>query len=270
MKWLAAGIVLTGLGGEARIEAPDHIFYGNVTVFGDPAAPGQVVEARLLSTGEVLARYELGRDVRLGSQYALRIPMDAVEPRIDGRARPGDPVNILIGNVVAAETTVGALGRAVRLDLDPQNLGTGPSLNVADITLFEGNAGTSPATFELSLNTTSTDTIQLFWQTEDDGATGGAACVPGVDYLADQNVTVFAPGVQQASITILVCGDTVIETTERFRLRFNGIQGGVLARPTATATIIDDDDVPELQLADVTATEPRPGETVQAVFRPRL
>jgi len=270
IKLLAAGLLLTGLNAEARIDAPDHIFYGNVTVFGDPAAPGQIVEARLLSTGEILARYELGVDIRLGAQYALRIPMDAVNPRGDGRARPGDPVNLLIGNVVAAETTVGDLGRAVRLDLDPQNLGTGPSLNVADITLFEGNAGTTPATFEFNLNTTSADPVVLFWQTEDDTATGGTACVAGIDYLVDQGTLSFPPGQQQGSVTILVCGDTVIEPTERFRLRFTGIQGGVLARPAATATIIDDDDVPDLRVADVTVTEPPSGQTTQAVFRPRL
>jgi len=110
---------------------------------------------------------------------------------------------------------------------------------VADITLFEGNAGTTPATFEFNLNTTSADPVVLFWQTEDDTATGGTACVAGIDYLVDQGTLSFPPGQQQGSVTILVCGDTVIEPTERFRLRFTGIQGGVLARPAACEASIE-------------------------------
>jgi len=267
---LIAVAVLSAASVDARIAAPDHVIYGNATLFGDPAAPGQTIQLRLLATGQVIATYELGRDDRLGDQYALRIPMDTVEPRIDGRARPGDPVNIFIADVLAAETTVGGEGVAVRLDIDPQNLGSGPSLDITDVQIFEGNAGTTPVVFEVSLNTTSEDDVVLFWETADDNAAGGASCAAGIDYLSDDGSLTLSPGQMQGSITLLACGDTAIEPTETFRLMLNVVQGGVPARPEATATIIDDDDVPSLRVADVTVLEPAAGETTQAVFRPRL
>jgi len=265
-------VALVTLDVNARIEAPDHVIYGNATVFGEPAAPGQLIQARLLASGEIIAEYELGRDQRLGDQYALRFQMDTVEPRIEGRARPGDPVSIFIGDVAAADTIVGAEGVAVRLDIDPQDLGSGPSLIIseANATVFEGNAGLTDVIFPVSLNTTSEENVVLFWQTEDVSASGGISCTDGVDYLAEQNSLTLPPGQMQGSLMVSVCGDTVIEPTETFLIRLNGVQGGVLAQPSATATVIDDDDVPTLRIANVTVIEPAPGTTTQAVFRPQL
>ena len=267
---LSVVLALGVMSADARIEAPDHVIYGNATVFGDPAAPGQLVELQLLATGEIISRYELGRDARLGDQFALRVPMDAVNPRLDGRARPGDPVQIFLAGQLAAETTIGEEGVAVRLDIDPQNLGTGPSLAITDGTVFEGNAGTTPIVFDVSLNTTSTEPVVMFWQTQDGTATGGASCAAGIDYVSDSSSLTFSPGQSEGSVTVLVCGDTVIEDTEQFELRITGVQNGVPERNAAIATIIDDDDVPGLRIADVSVVEPAQGTTIDAVFRPRL
>lgn len=265
------GSLLLATAVDATLEDPDHIIYGNATLFGDPLAPGQLIELRSTATGELLTSYELGSDTRLGDQFALRIPMDAVDPVIDGRARPGDPVKIFINDVLSAETTVGAKGVAVRLDIDPQNLGTGPSLDITDAQIFEGNSGTTPVVFEVSLNTTSPDSnVELFWETSDDTATGGAACTTGIDYLNANGSLVLTPGELSGSISVQACGDSVIENTEHFRLVLTGVQGGVLARPSATVTIIDDDDVPALRVADVVLMEPAEGATTEAVFSPTL
>ena len=149
----------------AAIDAPDHIIYGNVTIFGAPATFGTVIELRSHPAGEALARYELGSDAALGAQFALRIPMDTVDPRRPGYARPGDPVRIFVGTQIAAETSVGAEGVAVRLDLDPQNMGTGPSVIVASASKFEGLNQPSLLNFAVSMNTTSTDVVQVEWST---------------------------------------------------------------------------------------------------------
>jgi DNA-binding beta-propeller fold protein YncE len=254
---------------QARIEAPDHVLYGNVTLFGDPVATGQIVEARLMATGQVISRYELGTDPDLGDQYALRIPMDTVDPRIDGRARPGDPIRVFIGSELAAETVVGAEGRTKRLDLDPQNLGTGPSVSVAGVELFEGNAGQQAAEFVVNMNTTSDDDVELGWTTVDDTATGGASCTTGVDYLSQTSSLIIPPGDTQATISVLICGDSAIESTERFSLSLS-IRRGVLSAGQAIATIIDDDDIPSLRLADIVVNEPSVGSAGAAVFRPAL
>src|SRR5690606_2791252 len=133
----------------------------------------------------LLARYPLGRNPRLGGQFALNIPMDTVEPRIPGRARAGDPVRIFVGNQLAAETSVGEEGVAVRLDVDPQFMGTGPALQISDVDMPEGNDGMSVARFDLSMNTTSNQTVSVEWTTQDGSASGGLSCTGGVDYVTD-------------------------------------------------------------------------------------
>lgn len=267
--FLALTAIVASFGAQARIEAPDHVIYGTATVFGNPAAPGQQIEARLLGSGELLAAYKLGESERLGDQFALRIPMDAVDPRLDGRARPGDPIQIYLGGELAGETTVGKEGRAVRLDIDPQNLGEGPSIAVTDVELFEGNAGTSAAVFDVTMNTTSENDVTVSWATADETATGGAGCSTGVDYVSSDSALTILPGELQASITVLICGDTTIEGTETFVLNLQA-QRGVLEQSAVTGTIIGDDDVPTLLLADVVVVEPNAGQTGTATFVPTL
>jgi len=254
---------------DARIEAPDHVIYGTATVFGDPAASGQVIQVRRRASGELLAQYRLGASERLGDQYAVRIPIDTVDPRVDGFARPGDLINIFISGELAGKAAVGKAGHAVRLDIDPQSVGDGPSLEVVDAEVFEGNSGTVQATFEATMNTTSDSDVILSWNTVDGSAIGGGSCTGNTDYLASDSSLTIPAGGMLADISITVCGDTVIEGTETFEIALF-TNDAVLARDTAQATIIGDDDVPALQLADVIVPEPGAGESRQAVFRPVL
>lgn len=246
----------------AAIDSPDHILYGNVTVFGAPANSGTVVEVRTHPAGGVLARYALGSDASLGAQFALRIPMDAVDPRRAGFARPGDPVRVFVGGQLAAETSVGADGVAVRLDLDPQSLGAGPSVAVQSRSQFEGNSATSVINFPVQLNTTSAQVVQLEWETANGTAAGGLACTPGVDYVSDEGIVSIAPGALQGSFPVLVCGDATIEPDEAFRVQFTRVVNGVLAQESITATLLDDDDVPVISVAAARVTEPSTGTAV--------
>jgi DNA-binding beta-propeller fold protein YncE len=254
---------------QAAVDAPDHVFYGNVSLFGGPAANGTLIEVRTHPGGVSLARYVLGRDARLGSQYALRIPMDVVDPRRPGYARNGDPVQIFVGPQLAAETSVGAEGIAVRLDLDPQNMGTGPGVTVAATSMFEGNAGVSAMAFPVSLNTTSPDPVQIEWTTLNGTATGGAACAPGVDFVQDSGMTEIAPGLLTGSIDVLICGDTQVEPDETFTLSLTRVVNGVAAQTQITGTILDDDNVPMILMDPARVSEPGSG-SVPMVFTARL
>jgi 6-phosphogluconolactonase (cycloisomerase 2 family) len=260
-------VCLLPLAAEARIEAPDHVIYGSVTIFGTPAAMGMEISARTLSGNELLASYRLGRFPRLGSQYALRIPMDVVNPRLAGRARPGDPIRIFVGSQLAAETVVGAEGVAVRLDLDPQNMGAGPSIRIDHVARFEGNEGTTPFEFPVFVQSTGSDwnsPATIEWHTVDvlEGAIGGSACVPGVDYISVSGATLdiqpqaVDPETQVGTITVLVCGDTEIEPDETFEVHAQCF-GCVLVNDTAIGTIIDDDNVPELRFVDIYVSKPQ-------------
>lgn len=267
LQWFG-GLVLASASAlvMGKIEAPDHVIYGSASIFGAPAPDGTVIELRLQPEDEVLARYTLGRDPQLGNQFALRIPMDTVEPRADGRARPGDAVRIYLGTRLAAETSVGEEGVAVRLDLDPQNMGTGPGVAIAAAQALEGNIGTSPLLFTLTLNTTSNDPVSVNWQTQDGTAVGAAACAAGVDYVSDDGIAVVAAGALQQTISVALCGDAAVEPNETFSLLLTDVTGGVLQNNLAVGTIIDDDDVPELVINNARALEPASG-SVDLVFR---
>lgn len=253
----------------ARIDQPSHVFYGNATLYGQDVDPGTIIELRLRDDDEVLIRYEMDRDPRLGDQYALPVPMDDVDPRTDGRARPGDEVEIYIGSQLAAETTVGAAGRAVRLDLDPQNLGTGPSISIGDGETFEGDGGTSAVNLEVSMNTTEEQDVAVDWETRDDSAISGVDCSGGVDFLADDGTVVIAEGAQQGTLEVLVCGDTEIEGDEVFYVDLVNASTGVFDDDSGEVTIIEDDDVPEIRVADAWVNEPHDG-TAEAVFEVSL
>lgn len=252
---------------EARVDQPSHIFYGNATLFGEPLDPGTNIDVRTADEGELLVRYEMGRDPALGDQYALPVRMDDVDPRTPGRARPGDEVEIFIGNQLAAEPTVGAIGRAVRLDIDPQNLGTGPSIRIHDTEVLEGDAGITAAELDVTLNTTDERDIEIEWSTRDDTAVGGPACDEGIDYIEESGSLLIPAGDMKGIIEVAICGDERPQDDETFFVDLipETLEHGVLARSTATVTIIDDDDVPEIRVADGWVNKPVSG-TGEIVF----
>jgi DNA-binding beta-propeller fold protein YncE len=253
----------------AKLDAPDHIFYGNVSVYGEPANPGTVIEMRTAQDDRVLVRYELGRDPRLGGLYALRTPMDLLDPRQPGRARNGDPVRVYIGSLLAAEISVGQEGRTTRLDLDPQNLGTGPSISIDDIEVYEGDSGLTPATFTVTMNTTTDDDSVIDWHTEDGSAVGGASCESGIDYLSAADTLVIPTGELEGQIAVEVCTNTEVQDNRTFRVRLIPQTPAVLAKGVGEAVIIDDDDVPDLHVANASMARPEFGQSLMT-FRPRL
>lgn len=266
---LALLLVALPLAAGATIELPDHVIYGSASVFGVPAAPGTVIQVRAVPDGSVLASYPIGRNPRLGGQFALAIAMDAIDPRTEGRSRPGDPVELWVGAQLGGRTTVGSEGVAVRFDIDPQFLGSGPALSVDDAAIAEGHTGTRTLSFAVTTNTTSNVAINVDWETVDGTATSGAACSPEVDFLWAAGTAAIAPQQQSTSIDVTICGDALIEPDETFTIALSGIQNAVLATPTATGTILDDDNVPSVNVADARALEPASG-TALMLFRARL
>lgn len=275
-RFLAASLLLVfSVAATAKIDVPDHIIYGNVTVFGQPAPAGAVVEARLQPGGAVLARYVVGSVSRYGGQFALHFHMDQVEPRLADYARPGDPIKIYLGSQLAATTSVGAVGVAVRLDIDPQNAGTGPAISIADAQTYEGHSGETVMNLAVSLNTTAAQAVLIHWETRngEDGdgigaATGGAACGNGVDFRAANGLLTIPANSLSGNIAVRVCGDTLVETNERFNVELTSVDNGfgVFAKSTSIITVLDDDDVPELRMAAIRIGEPVNG-TRPAVFQ---
>lgn len=138
-----------------------------------------------------------------------------------------------------------------------------PVLTVANVTVTEGNAGTTEATFTLVLSGPSSFPIGVGYATAPETATTGAAF--SSDFTMASGSVAFAPGEVTRQVTIAVLGDLVDEDDETFRLLLTDPVFVTLAQTQAIGTILDDDQPPALAIADITVQESDAG-TILATF----
>ncbi|MEO8681843.1 MAG: DUF4082 domain-containing protein, partial [Vicinamibacterales bacterium] len=128
-----------------------------------------------------------------------------------------------------------------------------PSVTVADVTVSEGNAGTSAATFMLSLSAPSGQTVTVAYATANGTATAGS------DYVAATGTATFTPGALVSAVNVTINGDTAFEANENFALNLSGATNATIADSQATGTILNDDTLPTLSITDATVTEGNAG-----------
>ncbi|PYS47257.1 MAG: hypothetical protein DMF68_16520 [Acidobacteria bacterium] len=115
-------------------------------------------------------------------------------------------------------------------------------LSINDVSLPEGNSGTTPFTFTIKLSQASNLLVKVDYATADGTATAGS------DYQATSGTLVFNPGDTTRTITVLVNGDTSNEPDETFFINLANPQNATLAGAQATGTI-QNDDAPGIQFA---------------------
>ena len=148
---------------------------------------------------------------------------------------------------------------------DGQGLGTItdddplPALSVNDVTVTEGNFGTTQATYTVSLNAPSGRAVSVDFATADQTATAPA------DYLAASGTVNFAAGQTSKQVAVLINGDLIDEVNETYALNLTNAVNATIADGQGTGTITDDDALPVLSVNDVTVTEGNSG-TVSATF----
>ena len=134
-----------------------------------------------------------------------------------------------------------------------------PSLSVDDVTVTEGDSGTTNANFTVSLNAPSGRTVTVDYATAD-----GTAHAPD-DYQAGSGTVTFAAGQTTRTVTVQVNGDLLNESNETYFVNLSGPTNATIGDGQGIGTIIDDDGVPSLSIDDVTVTEGNSG-TVNANF----
>ncbi|MCC4605685.1 putative Ig domain-containing protein [Xanthomonas campestris pv. parthenii] len=112
-----------------------------------------------------------------------------------------------------------------------------PSLSIDDVSVNEGNSGTTTATFTVSLSQASGQTVTVNYATSDGTATAGS------DYVARSGTLTFAPGTTAQGVAVTVNGDTAVEPNETFSVGLSGASNATIARATGTGTINNDDAV---------------------------
>lgn len=252
---VALALALAGPGG-ALLPEPDHIFYGTPTLDGAPATTG-VVSVRRTEDATQLASYVIGSNPLIGERYVLRVPIDSVDPRLPGTARTGDPVEFFIDGVPAGSGVVGERGTVQLVNVDPEGGGL-PTLSIADIALYEGNAGNTAFTFTVTLSEAIAENVTFTWGTTVGTAQGG---IDFTEVPAGTAAQVEA-GNTTAILTVQVKGDPFEEDADTFFVTLANVSANaVIFDPQAVGTILDDDRPPAISIADVAIAEGDAGTT---------
>lgn len=110
-----------------------------------------------------------------------------------------------------------------------------PSLSIGDVTLAEGDAGTTNFVFNVTLSPASGQTVTVDFTTIDGTAAAGS------DYNATAGTLTFIAGDMTESITVPVLGDTNVEPDETFTVVLSNAPLATLADDSGTGTILADD-----------------------------
>ncbi|MFM7107966.1 MAG: clostripain-related cysteine peptidase [Planctomycetaceae bacterium] len=127
-----------------------------------------------------------------------------------------------------------------------------PAVSIADASVTEGNSGTRTIAFTVGLSAPAKSPAMVRFATSN-----GTATTAGGDYVAKSGWATIGVGKSQATVTVTVRGDTVVEADETFRVTLSSPIGCTLGQATATGTILNDDAPP---------TSPGPGSWTILVY----
>ncbi|HKI05103.1 MAG TPA: ExeM/NucH family extracellular endonuclease [Thermoanaerobaculia bacterium] len=141
--------------------------------------------------------------------------------------------------------------------LTPQGAVVQPNLTINDVSLNEGNAGTTSFTFTVSLSAPAGAGGVTF----DIATADGTAVQPG-DYTQKSLTGQTIPaGSSTYSFTVLVNGDTTPEANETFLVNVTNVTGAAVTDGQGQGTIQNDDAAPNLTINDVSLNEGNAGTT---------
>jgi hypothetical protein len=110
-----------------------------------------------------------------------------------------------------------------------------PALSIDDVSVVEGNDGTSAAVFTVTLDRQSARVTSVWYETADGTA------VAGSDYEARSGYLTLPQMATSGTITIPLVGDTVVEPDEAFLVNLGFAFPATVERGQGTATILNDD-----------------------------
>ncbi|MBW4441271.1 MAG: DUF4347 domain-containing protein [Plectolyngbya sp. WJT66-NPBG17] len=130
-----------------------------------------------------------------------------------------------------------------------ENDDTAPTITIAGAdSITEGDTGTQPYTFTVSLSEASSTEIKVDYAVRD------LTTISGSDYAAIPAGTLtFAPGVTNQTITVLINGDRLFEENEQFQIELSNPTGAILPdeQKLKTGTITDNDTAPSITIEAV-------------------
>src|SRR5262249_14869858 len=121
---------------------------------------------------------------------------------------------------------------------DAEALGTiaddeAPQLSIGDVSVEEGDAGTTDAVFRVHLSAASTKTVTV------DFATSPKTATENVDYQAAAGRITFNPNEADKTVVVKVNGDTILEADETFEWRLSNPGNATLDKTELAGTVVD-------------------------------
>ncbi|MBW8312002.1 MAG: hypothetical protein K0M64_08180 [Rhizobium sp.] len=137
-----------------------------------------------------------------------------------------------------------------------------PTVRIDDASATEGNSGRRAIRFTVTLSTAAHAGVTLQLATEDGSANR-------TDYVATSASLLIPAGQAQATFDVEVRGDTVAERDEVFALNILSASNARIIDGQGVGTLLNDEPLPVLNVADVAITEGNAGVT-QATFTATL
>ena len=138
---------------------------------------------------------------------------------------------------------------------DAQGVGTitdddvSGTLSIDNVFVGEGDAGTTTATFTVTLSAPSGLSASVHWATAD-----GTAAQPS-DYAAGSGTLTIPAGETSGMIDVTVNGDTALEFDEVFHVDLSAPTNATIADAQGIGTIVDDEAAPVASIDDVSVAE---------------
>ncbi len=120
-----------------------------------------------------------------------------------------------------------------------------PTLSINDLSLNEGDSGTSTLTFTVTLSAASNLTVTANFATADNTANAG------VDYQATTVALTFNPGDTTKMVSVTIVGDVTNEADETFFVNISSPTNATTSDAQGVGTILNDD-APVLLIDDIT------------------
>jgi hypothetical protein len=125
-----------------------------------------------------------------------------------------------------------------------------PDVLIGDVSLNEGDAGTTAFSFPVSLSRPSAFPTTVDFVTAD-----GTATTSDGDYQASAGTVTFNPGETTKAVAIDVNGDTKFEPDEDFFVNLSNASNATIADGQGKGTILNDDPIPTISIDDVAVDE---------------
>ena len=223
-----------------------------ITVTATASAPvvgDQTVALAVAGTGITSGDYSLSSPTItiLNGQTTSSVTLTVA----DDNAVEGTETAVLTINNPSANIV---LGNPATQSISITDNDVAPGLSINDVTLAEGNSGTTNFVFTISLATPAPAGGVTF-----DVATSDNTAQAGSDYTALSLTGQTIPeGSQSAQVTVAVNGDVAFEADELFTVTVSNVVGAIVSKSTGTGTIQNDDAQPRPDLTLALTAAPNP------------